>query len=298
MEGTLYALLTVVAWGTWLAPSESVRFRNQQVRTFHVTLANLALALLVGGFQGFGPLLDHRVFWLPFLGGIIWSLSGVCAFNATHRLGVAKAMGIWAPLNIVVSIVWGMVLFGEFLDMNASRFALSMAAVAVIGGGILLIIYAGHESDKTTGAARREWLLGCLAAVGAGLLWGSYFIPIRISAVSLWVAATPMALGMFAGSTALVVLSRTPVRLEYTGDYLRTLLTGALWGVGNYGSLEMMELLGTGRGFTMAQLCIVVNALVGIYWLRNPIPGSPAARRTLIGIVLVTAAGILLGNLR
>ena len=113
MEGILYSLLTVVAWGTWLAPSEVVRFRNQQVRTFHVTLANLVLALGVGLFQGLGTLLDPGIFWPPFLGGVIWSLSGVCAFNATHRIGVAKAMGVWAPLNILVSIGWGMILFGE-----------------------------------------------------------------------------------------------------------------------------------------------------------------------------------------
>ena len=32
------------------------------------------------------------------------------------------------------------------------------------------------------------------------MLWGSYFIPIKLSAASMWVAAFPLALGIFAGS--------------------------------------------------------------------------------------------------
>ena len=42
-----FALITVLAWGTWLVPSEGIRFRNYHIRTFYVTAANLVLALLV-----------------------------------------------------------------------------------------------------------------------------------------------------------------------------------------------------------------------------------------------------------
>jgi len=33
MLKALFALIPVIAWGTWLAPSQNVRFPNQQVKT-------------------------------------------------------------------------------------------------------------------------------------------------------------------------------------------------------------------------------------------------------------------------
>jgi glucose uptake protein len=43
MLGIFYALITVLAWGTWLAPSQNVPFKNQQIKlttqTLHPILA-------------------------------------------------------------------------------------------------------------------------------------------------------------------------------------------------------------------------------------------------------------------
>ncbi|NUM48721.1 MAG: hypothetical protein HUU38_28780 [Anaerolineales bacterium] len=41
MLNLLNALIPVLAWGTWLAPSQNVQYPNQQVKTFYVTAANL-----------------------------------------------------------------------------------------------------------------------------------------------------------------------------------------------------------------------------------------------------------------
>ena len=99
MLEALCALIPVLAWGTWLVPSQNVRYPNQQVKTLYVTAANLGLSLLVLLFQGSGSLasLNASSFWLVFAGGVIWSLSGLCAFTATAQLGIARAVGIWAP---------------------------------------------------------------------------------------------------------------------------------------------------------------------------------------------------------
>ena len=123
---------------------------------------------------------------------------------------MAKAFGIWAPLNILVSIAWGMLLFGEFLKTGSANLAWALAAVSVIIAGVLLIIFSGGEaSDKN----RFSWV-GLAGALGAGLGWGSYFVPIRISELSMWVAMLPMALGMFAGSCLLLVVSKSSLRLN------------------------------------------------------------------------------------
>jgi glucose uptake protein len=295
MPALLYAVATVLAWGTWLAPAQNIPFKNQQVRTFYVGVANLALAtvvtLLVGGFGE----LTWDIFWLPFLGGLIWAVSSWCAFTATRQLGMARAQGLWAPLNIVVSILWGALLFQEFPASGAGTQALFVLAVAVIVAGVLLIIAA--RSETSTRRSHREITIGLLGALGAGILWGTYFIPIKLSQASLWIASWPLAVGIFAGSVGLVALARQSPRLDRRSYYGRALLSGATWGVGNYTMLLLVGELGAGRGFTIAQLGIVVNALIGIYVLKDPRPRTRAATLTLIGCVLAMAGSILLGNI-
>jgi glucose uptake protein len=295
VAGILYALVTVVAWGTWLAPSQNIPFKNQQIKTFYVAAANLALAVLVAAWQGFAGL-TWEVFWPPFLGGLVWALSGFLAFTATHRLGMARAFGLWAPVNVGVSMLWGVLIFGEFLSAGSVTLFLLAVSLLLILAGVLLIIFARGLGGQ--GPSRGVDWIGLLAALGAGVLWGSYFIPIKLSAASMWVAALPLAIGIFCGSAVLAALTRQPLSLACPSAYLRVAATGLLWGIGNYGMLLLVEQLGAGRGFTISQLGVVVNGLMGIYMLNDPPPSSRAAARTLAGCVLATLGGILLGNLK
>ncbi len=295
-SGIFYAIITVLAWGLWIAPSQTVALKGQQTRTFYVTLAVLLMAIVGAWVQGavsFSP----AQFWLPFGGGIIWALSGWSAFVGTSNLGMAKAFGIWAPLNILVSIAWGMILFGEFVSTGTLNFTLGALSVVLIVVGILLIVFAGGETSTDSDGSTNK-VAGYFGALGAGVGFASYFVPIRISQLSMWVAMLPLAIGMFVGGCLLVLLSRSPLKLDAPSHYARVMATGVLWGVGNYGALLMMERIGTGKGFTIAQLCVVVNALAGIFWFRNPPPGSKAAWKTLAGVIIATAAAAVLGNLK
>jgi glucose uptake protein len=292
MPAIFYALITVLAWGTWLIPSQNVNYRNQQIKTFHVAAANLLLAFLVMLSLGFDEL-TLQVFWPPFIGGLIWSLGAFCAFTATSKIGVAKAFGVWAPLNILVGILWGAILFQEFPVTGPGSAILLVASIIIIVVGVLMIIFARGGGEKSRD--RRALLIGLVSAVGAGVLWGSYFIPIKLSGISVWVGVFPLAVGIFAGSLLLALLSRQSLRLARRMDYPRTYLTGALWGVGNYAMLLLVDQIGAGKGFTIAQLSLVVNALLGVFWLHDPEPKSRAAAYVLVGSLLATVGCILLG---
>ena len=296
MLGTLYAVITVLAWGTWLAPSQNVPFKNQQIKTFYVASASLVLAFFVTALQGGFSQITAEVFWPPFVGGLIWAVSGLCAFTATHKLGMARASGIWSPLNIIVSLFWGAVLFDEFLNTGPAGLVVLIVSVAVIIVGVLLIIFAKGRGDMISN--RRDLTIGLLGAIGAGILWGSYFIPIKTSDVSLWIATFPLTIGIFVGSTVLMLLGRQSPRLEKRRDYVRVSLSGVLWGIGNYAMLLLVGEIGAGRGFTIAQLAVVVNALIGVYLLKDPRPKTRAATLTLIGCVLAMIGGVVLGNLK
>lgn len=296
--GIIYAVVTVLAWGTWIAPSQNVPLKGQQTRTFYVTLAVLIMALVASAFVGLEGL-NASTFWFPVLGGLIWSLSGWSAFIGTSKMGMAKAFGIWAPMNIVVSIVWGVVLFGEFMDTNSKTLLIAGFAFLIIIAGILIIVFAGGGAEQK----QKINIAGLMGAIGAGIGFASYFIPIQIGTANnpdfnMWIGTLPLAIGMFAGSSVLMLVSGSSPKLEKISHYPRVMSTGLLWGIGNYGALAMMEIVGTGRGFTIAQLCVVVNALVGVYILKEPNPKSKAAKLTLIGVVIAMVGGVILGNIK
>jgi len=296
MNSLLFALITVFGWGTWLAPSQKVVFPNQQVKTLYVVAANLGIATAVALWQGGVWNLSPATFWLTFLGGMIWAVGGLSAFTATNKLGMAKAFGVWAPLNIITSLLWGAVLFDEFVNLSAATLAWLVAAIGMILVGVSLII--GSKGAGEAGQKPGAFRLGLIGAVGAGILWGSYFIPIKYAGVSPWAGAFPSALGMAAGGVILAFPSRRSWKLAASGDVARACLTGVLWSVGNYGMLLLVDAIGAGKGFTISQTAVVVGALISIYWLREPPPKTRAAGLTFIGCVLATVGGIVLGNLK
>jgi glucose uptake protein len=278
-----------MAWGIWLVPAQRIQPRNQLIEVFYVTAGNLVVATGVGFMMGSSPL-PGKQFGLIFMGGAVWTLSGFCAFGATARLGIARAAGLWSPLNIIVSLAWGALLFGEFTRATPSQLGITGLAIAGLVAGLLIIITAEKSANPVSD--RTGWWL----ALGAGILWGSYFLPIRISGASPWSAAFPMSLGMFGTAALIALVLKVPLRsVGMRGSLLQT-LCGVLWAVGNYGSLLMMERWGTGRGFAMAQLSLVINGLVGIYFFRSPTPGTSPARRVLIGCAIATVSGICLGT--
>ena len=86
MLGFVYALVTVLAWGTWLAPSQHIVFKNQQIKTFYVAAANLVLAagmLLLVEQLGAG-----RGFTLSQLAVVLNGVVGVFG-SKIHRLAPA-----------------------------------------------------------------------------------------------------------------------------------------------------------------------------------------------------------------
>jgi glucose uptake protein len=171
-----------------------------------------------------------------------------------------------------------------------------VTAIASILAGVLLIIFAKGTGDSVRSA--QDLRLGIAGAVGAGILWGSYFIPVKYSGVSPWSGAFPLAIGMVIGGVILALLPRQSWKLNSSSDYARTVLTGALWSLGNYGALLLVDAIGAGKGFTIAQTSVVVSAVIGIYWLHEPLPGTRVANWTLVGCILAMVGGILLGNLR
>ena len=318
----LLALITVVSWGTWIPLAQALPGVPQRSRTFYVTVGNAVFAAVAlvasGGHLSFG----WREFWLPFVGGLVWTAGNYSAFRASEAIGLARAAGSWTPLNIITAFVWGAFLFGELDSFSAARFALVATALVLVLVGVLLIVssqeerpakalvqgaapawdrkragatQAGQAASAATGASSNR--RGLLWASAAGVLWGSYFVPAQWAKVPTQVANFPLALGILAAGLALALPAGEPVRLSLRVTTVQ-LTAGLLFGIGNLALLGLVSRVGTGVGFTIAQLSLLVNASIGIWVFKVPRPGSRAANIALAGILVAGVGGGLIGAVR
>ncbi len=306
----LLAFVLVAALGTWIPLAQLLPGTPGRSRVFYVAVGNAVfagIALLVGG----GDLVfGCRGFWLPLAGGVVWTAGNYCVFKASETIGLARAAGTWTPLNIVVAFAWGALLFGELDGFSKARFAVLGVAFLTIVGGVLLIAGsrdgpsgrpgsssprpgAAAESGRRAATARA----GLLWAGGAGVLWGSYFVPAQWAAVPAQVSDFPLALGILGAALALALPAGEPVKLGARGTSVQ-LGAGVLFGIGNLALLALVARVGTGTGFTIAQLSLLVNASVGVWVFHVPEPGTRQARKVLAGIVLAGIGGCVIAAMR
>lgn len=301
------ALTTVVSWGIWIPIAQAAPGVAQHVRTFYVTTGSLAFAAAAFVVGGGDVVIGWRSFWLPLGGGVVWTIGNYCAFRATETIGLVRAAGTWTPLNIIVAFVWGAAVFGELDNVGALRVGLLGAALVLVVIGVRLIVnsqepttldaqIAPRSAPDAGGRSGPTYRQGLLWAIGAGGMWGTYFVPAQWAKVPAHVGNLPLAVGVFAGGLLLALVSPGGVRLPPNIVAVEA-AAGCLWGVGNTALLGLVARVGTGAGFTIAQMSLLVNATIGIWIFRVPRPGTPAARTVFAGIVIAGVGGALIGAL-
>jgi glucose uptake protein GlcU len=340
----LLSLVTVVSWGTWIPLAQAVRGVPQRTRTLYVTVGNLVFAGAALAAAGGHLVWGWRGFWLPVIGGVVWTSGNYSAFRASEAIGLARAAGSWAPLNIIVAFAWGAALFGELDGLSGTRFAVLGGALVLVVAGVLVIVRsqdavpAGAPSPGARREARGQRSRAAASATAvtstatgpigpvrvvpagsatpslpvsravgqrrglpwaaaAGVLWGSYFVPAQWAGVSAQVSNFPLAVGMLVGGLALVLPGSEPVRLPARGITFN-LAAGLLFGIGNLALLGLVSRVGTGVGFTIGQLSLLVNASIGIWLFKVPPPGSRAAKLAVAGILIAGSGGAIIGALR
>jgi glucose uptake protein len=269
--------------------------------------------------------LNWKDFWLPMAGGVVWTGGNYAAFRASESIGLARAAGSWTPLNIVVAFVWGALLFGELNSFDGARVAFLAVGLVLVLVGVFLIVRsqdiaapspsgaaiaaiprpagaavpgpAGASPANPNAAGVGLHRVGLLWAAAAGVLWGTYFVPAQWAKVPAQVGNFPLAIGILIGGLALALPNHEPVRLGLKVGAVQ-MGAGALFGIGNITLLGLVSRVGTGVGFTIAQLSLLVNASIGIWVFKVPRPGSRAARAALAGIVVAGVGGGIIGAMR
>ncbi|HEX2781100.1 MAG TPA: GRP family sugar transporter [Gemmatimonadaceae bacterium] len=239
----------------------------------------------------------HLIIWAV-LAGCMWAVANTLTIFAVRDVGLSVAFPLWNS-NSLLGILWGVVFFSELRDAGARRWA------GVIGGALLMfagavVLTLASSSHATGGPAAR----GIAAALAAGALWGTMYIPYRkayltgMNPLSFITFFTVGELGMM-GALALVYSGGAgPLWAQLSGarHLLFWLMAGGVvWVIGDLFQQYAVKYVGITRGIPLSNS----NQLWGLLWgilvfgeLRDA-PGGVLAKVVAGSLIMALGTAVI-----
>jgi drug/metabolite transporter (DMT)-like permease len=234
----------------------------------------------------------HLIVW-AILAGCMWAVANTLTIYAIRNVGLSIAFPLWNS-NSLLGIFWGVVLFHELRLAGWKRWlGVLGGAVVMFGGATLLAIASSHQ------AAPGKAALGIAAALGAGVLWGTMYIPYRkayLTGMNPLSFVTFFTIGELLTMLSLAVTYRGagPLWSELVSarDVLFWLMLGGfVWVLGDLFQQYATKYIGISRGIPLSN----TNQLWGLLWGILVFHELQGAGRTLYAQVaggsLMMAAG-------
>ena len=170
--------------GLWLAAAEApTELVNIAVSPFIISfmmvlgtfVSRWSLPALVRGTSDLGADLrqvPHLVVW-GVLAGCLWAVANTLSILAIRDIGLSIAFPLQNS-NSLVGIVWGILLFKELHRAGWLRWVGVLGGALVLFGGAVMLSLA-----STSQAHNGHALRGVVTALGAGIVFGSMYIPYR-----------------------------------------------------------------------------------------------------------------------
>src|ERR1700752_3427636 len=205
----------------------------------------------------------HLIIW-ALLAGCLWAVANTMTIFAIRDIGLSIAFPLWNA-NSLLGILWGFLFFNELRQAGWRRW------FGVLGGALVMCAGAALLAIAPSGAAPAAHSLnGVWAALGAGILWGTMYIPYRkayltgMNPLSFVTFFTFGELGMM-GALAIGYLGIAPLLRELQGarDVIFWLMLGGfIWVIGDVFQQYAAKYVGISRGVSLSN----TNQLWGLLW--------------------------------
>lgn len=246
----------------------------------------------------------HLMIWAV-IAGALWAVANTLTIFAIRDVGLSIAFPLWNT-NSLIGIFWGWALFGE-LDGASTHSWLRVAggAAAIVLGSVLLSALSVH----TMAASHAHALAGIAAALGAGALWGTMYVPYRkayLSGINPLSFVTIFTFGEL--GTMLFLAAVLPGGLAGLGRELTAmrssifwlLLGGFCWVIGDLFQQYATKYVGISRAIPLSN----TNQLWGFAWgvlVFGELSATHGSIRlmalgasgiTIVGAMLIAGAGV------
>jgi drug/metabolite transporter (DMT)-like permease len=242
---------------------------------------------------------SHLLVW-AILAGMLWAVANTLTVFAIRNVGLSIAFPLWNT-NSLVGLFWGWLLFKELRGAGAEQWSKVLGGALAIVVGACLLAYA--TSQHSSGPPRAA-TLGILAALGAGLMWGTMYIPYRkayISGMNPLSFVTVFTFGelgtvftlalVFNGGWHGVAADLTKARPALFWLFLG----GFCWVIGDLFQQYAAKYIGIGRGIPLSN----TNQLWGLAWgalVFGELAGIGATAQTLViagSLIMVAGAAAI-----
>ncbi len=257
----LYAIVASVIWGGMFAVSKNVK-TNQIFQNVYITAGGFATALIVSVMMR--PILTTETLLAGLASGVLWACASLSFLYAMKYIGIGRALPMSVSGQILVSFLWGALLFGEIIYSGMLNILMALAAIFLICASAFIV------SRTKENVNAKNFKTGILAAFLSSLFWGTQFVPVKLVAADAVAVMAPLAAGMLltASITAFVKFGKR-INLSYSGKE-RNVLNGLLWAVGNYLALFAIAAIGMARGYVLTQIgAIIIPPLLGVFYFRE-----------------------------
>lgn len=205
----------------------------------------------------------HLMVW-AILAGCMWAVANTLTIYAIRNVGLSIAFPLWNT-NSLLGIFWGVVLFNELRLAGWKRWlGVLGGAAGMFAGATLLAIASSHQ------AAPGKAALGIAAALGAGILWGTMYIPYRKAYLT---GMNPLSFITF--FTVGEVVTMVSLAISYRGAFplwhelisaravlFWLMLGGFVWVIGDLFQQYATKYVGISRGIPLSN----TNQLWGLLW--------------------------------
>jgi drug/metabolite transporter (DMT)-like permease len=271
---TLGIFCGVVA-GAWLGGAEApIKMVNPDVSpitvslimVFGVFLARWSVPALVRGTSAVRydvSQAPHLVVWAV-LAGCMWAAANTLTIYAIRKVGLSIAFPLWNA-NSLLGIFWGFLLFNELHYAGWKRWLGVLGGAAAMFAGATLLAFASSSQ-----AAPGKGMLGVIAALGAGVLWGTMYIPYRKAYLT---GMNPLSFLTFFTVGELVTMIALAVGYKGANPLWQELMSarsmlfwlmlgGFVWVIGDLFQQYAAKYVGISRGIPLSN----TNQLWGLLW--------------------------------
>jgi drug/metabolite transporter (DMT)-like permease len=234
----------------------------------------------------------HLIVW-AILAGCMWAVANTLTIYAIRNVGLSIAFPLWNT-NSLLGIFWGFLLFNELHYAGSKRWlGVIGGALCMFAGATLLAIASSHQA--TPGRAT----LGVLAALGAGILWGTMYIPYRkayLTGMNPLSFITFFTIGELVTMLLLALTYRglSPLWHELTSArpvLFWLMLGGFVWVLGDLFQQYATKYVGISRGIPLSNTNQLWGLLWGIFVFHELQGGGRTVYAQVGGGSLLMAAG-------
>ncbi len=283
MQGILYALVPMFAWGSIGFVSNKIGGKPNQ-QTLGMTLGALLFAFVVWLFVR--PEMSVSLWVFGIIGGMLWSMGQNGQFHAMQYMGVSVGNPLSSGAQLVFGSLIGAIVFSEW--SKPIQYTLGIIALILLVIGFYFT--SKRDSDNAETNEMTDFGKGFRALTYSTVGYLSYTILFNnIMKFDALAVIFPMSVGMVLGAMIFMKF-----RIQFEPVVLKNTLVGLMWGVGNIFMLLAAAKAGLAIAFSFSQLGVVISIVGGILFL-----GETKTRKEMrwltIGIACFIVGAVLLG---